>query len=61
MSLLGLKIFLSGCVLLFAQTIWADIVVQLNINRPINDVSDKFISFTLKPEDLYKALDGRHR
>ncbi|XP_075147960.1 uncharacterized protein LOC142221953 isoform X2 [Haematobia irritans] len=47
-------------------TIWigitlGDIVVQLNINRPVNDVSDKFISFTMKPEDLYEALDGSHR
>ncbi|XP_059217813.1 uncharacterized protein LOC106095284 isoform X2 [Stomoxys calcitrans] len=38
-----------------------DIVVQLNINRPVNDVSDKFVSFTMKPEDLYEALDGSHR
>ncbi|XP_058982868.1 uncharacterized protein LOC101898197 isoform X2 [Musca domestica] len=39
----------------------ADIMVQLNINRPVNDVSDKFVSFTMKPEDLYEALDGSHR
>ncbi|XP_073816706.1 uncharacterized protein [Musca autumnalis] len=38
-----------------------DIMVQLNVNRPVNDVSDKFVSFTMKPEDLYEALDGSHR
>lgn len=55
------NLYFCGLFLLFALKVNADVIVQLNINRPINDVSDKFISFTIKPEDLYKALDGSNR
>ncbi|XP_017039772.1 uncharacterized protein LOC108087101 [Drosophila ficusphila] len=40
---------------------WADTLVQLNVNRPFNDVNEKFVSFAVKPEDLYDALDGKNR
>ncbi|KAI8130575.1 hypothetical protein FF38_06183 [Lucilia cuprina] len=55
------SIFFYAGLLLFAHYAIADVIVQLNINRPIYDVSDKFISFSIKPEDLYKALDGSNR
>lgn len=55
------SLYFHGVLLLFAHLVWTDVIVQLNINRPINDVSDKFVSFTMKPEDLYKALDGSNR
>lgn len=55
------NLYFWGLILLLIYEIKADVIVQLNINRPINDVSDKFISFTIKPEDLYKALDGSNR
>lgn len=55
------NLYLWSLILLLIYEIKADVIVQLNINRPINDVSDKFISFTIKPEDLYKALDGSNR
>ncbi|XP_016987551.2 uncharacterized protein LOC108050389 [Drosophila rhopaloa] len=40
---------------------WADTLVQLNVNRPYNDVNEKFVSFAVRPEDLYDALDGKNR
>ncbi|XP_017035955.1 uncharacterized protein [Drosophila kikkawai] len=39
----------------------ADTLVQLNVNRPYNDVNEKFVSFAVRPEDLYDALDGKSR
>lgn len=39
----------------------ADTLVQLHVNRPYNDVSEKFVSFAVRPEDLYDALDGKNR
>ncbi|KAL7727758.1 hypothetical protein ACLKA6_008090 [Drosophila palustris] len=39
----------------------ADTLVQLHVNRPYNDVSEKFVSFAVKPEDMYDALDGKNR
>ncbi|KAH8288778.1 hypothetical protein KR054_009510 [Drosophila jambulina] len=39
----------------------ADTLVQLNVNRPYNDVNEKFVSFAVRPEDLYDALDGKNR
>lgn len=39
----------------------ADTLVQLHVNRPYNDVNEKFVSFAVKPEDLYDALDGKSR
>ncbi|ALC46096.1 CG14309 [Drosophila busckii] len=39
----------------------ADTLVKLHVNRPYNDVHEKFVSFVVKPEDLYDALDGKHR
>lgn len=55
------KLIIYGVIAIFAKIAFADIIVQLNTNRPINDVSDKFVSFTMKPEDLYEALDGPQR
>lgn len=55
------NIVLYGVLSLLVQSAWADVIVQLNINRPINDVSEKFVSFTMKPEDLYMGLDGSNR
>ncbi|KAM7361967.1 uncharacterized protein ACRADG_012829 [Cochliomyia hominivorax] len=55
------NICIYGLFLILTLQVRADVMVQLNINRPINDVSDKFISFSLRPEDLYKALDGTNR
>ncbi|KAH8382341.1 hypothetical protein KR009_002965 [Drosophila setifemur] len=40
---------------------WADTLVQLHVNRPYNDVNEKFVSFAVRPEDLYDALDGKNR
>ncbi|XP_067619705.1 uncharacterized protein [Eurosta solidaginis] len=48
-------------ILLFITTVCADLLVQINVNRPFNDVNEKFVSFTVEPEDLYKALDGPNR
>ncbi|XP_030370825.1 uncharacterized protein LOC115621345 [Scaptodrosophila lebanonensis] len=45
----------------FLAVSWADTLVQLHVNRPYNDVSEKFVSFAVKPEDLYDALDGPNR
>ncbi|XP_060645507.1 uncharacterized protein LOC132784120 [Drosophila nasuta] len=42
-------------------TAQADTLVQLHVNRPYNDVSEKFVSFAVKPEDMYDALDGKNR
>ncbi|XP_001358544.4 uncharacterized protein [Drosophila pseudoobscura] len=39
----------------------ADTLVQLHVNRPYNDVNEKFVSFAVRPEDLYDALDGKNR
>lgn len=44
-----------------AVVCWADTLVQLNVNRPYNDVNEKFVSFAVRPEDLYDALDGKNR
>lgn len=54
-------LIIYGFIVLWSGITVADIIVQLNVNRPVNDVSDKFISFIMKPEDLYEALDGSHR
>ncbi|XP_011178296.2 uncharacterized protein LOC105209555 [Zeugodacus cucurbitae] len=43
------------------STVCADLLVQLNVNRPLNDVNEKFVSFTVDPADLYHALDGANR
>ncbi|EDW80570.1 uncharacterized protein Dwil_GK11492 [Drosophila willistoni] len=51
-------LLLSG---LLAVVCWGDTLVQLHVNRPYNDVSEKFVSFAVKPEDLYDALDGKNR
>lgn len=53
--------FIGLCMAAVAAIAAADTLVQLNINRPINDVSSKFVSFSMKPEDLYRALDGPKR
>ena len=39
----------------------SDSLLQLNINRPFNDVNENFISFAIKPEELYRGLDGPNR
>lgn len=39
----------------------ADTLVQLHVNRPYNDVNEKFVSFAVRPEDMYDALDGKNR
>nr|XP_036677908.1 uncharacterized protein LOC118879028 [Drosophila suzukii] len=44
-----------------AVVCWADTLVQLHVNRPYNDVNEKFVSFAVRPEDLYDALDGKNR
>ncbi|XP_011211504.2 uncharacterized protein LOC105231751 [Bactrocera dorsalis] len=44
-----------------ASSAYADLLVQLNVNRPLNDVNEKFVSFTVDPSDLYHALDGSNR
>ncbi|KAH8312159.1 hypothetical protein KR044_009626 [Drosophila immigrans] len=46
---------------LLAAAAHADTLVQLHVNRPYNDVSEKFVSFAVKPEDMYDALDGKNR
>ncbi|XP_017101696.2 uncharacterized protein [Drosophila bipectinata] len=50
-------------VLLLGLLEWsrADTLVQLHVNRPYNDVNEKFVSFAVRPEDLYDALDGKNR
>ncbi|XP_004534304.1 uncharacterized protein LOC101451833 [Ceratitis capitata] len=52
---------LSFLFALCASFVYADLFVQLNVNRPLNDVSEKFVSFTVEPADLYRALDGPNR
>ncbi|XP_033167090.1 uncharacterized protein LOC117145510 [Drosophila mauritiana] len=44
-----------------AVVCFADTLVQLHVNRPYNDVNEKFVSFAVRPEDLYDALDGKNR
>ncbi|KAH8268035.1 hypothetical protein KR018_007428 [Drosophila ironensis] len=57
MWLIPLVILSLGCVHLSE----ADTLVQLHVNRPYNDVNEKFVSFAVRPEDLYDALDGKNR
>ncbi|XP_016948360.1 uncharacterized protein LOC108023410 [Drosophila biarmipes] len=52
---------LSVVLLGLAVVCWADTLVQLHVNRPYNDVNEKFVSFAVRPEDLYDALDGKNR
>ncbi|XP_017013626.2 uncharacterized protein [Drosophila takahashii] len=53
--------YLSVVLLGLAVVCWADTLVQLHVNRPYNDVNEKFVSFAVRPEDLYDALDGKNR
>ncbi|XP_034661523.1 uncharacterized protein LOC117897048 [Drosophila subobscura] len=59
MQKLLLAVLLLPCALLAVCR--ADTMVQLHVNRPYNDVSEKFVSFAVRPEDLYDALDGKNR
>ncbi|XP_052856087.1 LOW QUALITY PROTEIN: uncharacterized protein LOC128264569 [Drosophila gunungcola] len=52
---------LASVLLGLAVVSWADTLVQLHVNRPYNDVNEKFVSFAVRPEDLYDALDGKNR
>ncbi|XP_034487584.1 uncharacterized protein LOC117791805 [Drosophila innubila] len=57
MLCLHVVLFLLG-LLAFSR---ADTLVQLHVNRPYNDVNEKFVSFAVRPEDMYDALDGKNR
>lgn len=63
MSLLKASIasMLTLIITICVSSVYADLLVQLNVNRPLNDVNEKFISFTVEPADLYHALDGMNR
>ncbi|XP_069961697.1 uncharacterized protein [Bactrocera oleae] len=63
MSLLMASIvkMLALIIVICVSSVYADLLVQLNVNRPLNDVNEKFVSFTVEPSDLYHALDGLNR
>ncbi|XP_055904436.1 uncharacterized protein LOC129940199 [Eupeodes corollae] len=39
----------------------ADILVNVNVNKPVHDVSEQFVSFSIAPELLYGTLDGENK
>lgn len=48
------------CVL-SATGVLADILVNVNVNKPVHDVSEQFVSFSVGPELLYATLDGPNK
>ncbi|XP_036344560.1 uncharacterized protein LOC118753791, partial [Rhagoletis pomonella] len=57
----SLSVEISFLIAIFAFSTYADVFVQVNLNRPFNDVNEKFVSFAVEPADLYRALDGPNR
>ncbi|XP_054736446.1 uncharacterized protein LOC129243436 [Anastrepha obliqua] len=52
---------ISLIITIIVSSVYAEVFVQVNLNRPLNDVNEKFVSFTVEPADLYRALDGPNR
>ncbi|XP_055852905.1 uncharacterized protein LOC129916792 [Episyrphus balteatus] len=47
--------------LLSVSVVLADILVNVNVNKPVHDVSEQFVSFSIAPELLYGTLDGTNK